>query len=226
MTSFMTSMRSLVSPLWLTAMSRSPSARARAYWPRNSPGSIGHQRGARELVEEERRPPWRRGTSCRSRRRRAARRPRRPTRTPRRTASTAARNSSTSSRSSRASSRRTASRSSGLLRREQEVGEQPGLGGDQALGQALRRGVDPVAGHLVRNRGEQSGDRRRVHQVRGSGREDAASSHLVAEAVDVADELRRRFRQRCVEHRPQDRGAPRSRLGRAARRCGRSAPGR
>ena len=41
MTSFITSMRSFVSPLWLMATKRSPSRSERAYWPRNSPGRMG-----------------------------------------------------------------------------------------------------------------------------------------------------------------------------------------
>jgi len=41
MTSSSTSMRSLVSPLWLTAMTRSPSSSERDDWPRNSPGRLG-----------------------------------------------------------------------------------------------------------------------------------------------------------------------------------------
>ena len=40
-TSLRTSMRSLVSPLWLTATKRSPSRSEREYSPRNSPGSTG-----------------------------------------------------------------------------------------------------------------------------------------------------------------------------------------
>ena len=41
MTSLRTSIRSLVSPLWLTAMTRSPSASERADCARNSPGRLG-----------------------------------------------------------------------------------------------------------------------------------------------------------------------------------------